>query len=57
MPAFSLRCGLQIGIIANGEKLLAETAESFGLPDYARHTSKVQIPPSYQTTGLQLAAA
>ncbi|MFA5161847.1 MAG: hypothetical protein WC421_06340 [Elusimicrobiales bacterium] len=55
MPAFSLLCGLQIGIIANGERLLTETVESFGLPDYARHTLKVPIPPSYRTTGLQLA--
>jgi len=54
MPAFSLLCELQIGIIANGERLLEETAESFGLPDYARHTLKIQIPPSYRRTGLQL---
>ncbi|HOX22073.1 MAG TPA: hypothetical protein PLL10_01305, partial [Elusimicrobiales bacterium] len=32
MPAFSLCCGLQIGIIANGEKLLEETVERFDLP-------------------------
>jgi len=52
IPAFSLLCGLQIDYIANGERLLEETAERFDLPDFARYAPKLQIPPSYQTTGL-----
>jgi len=55
LPAFSLLCGLEIGLIANGERLLEETVERFNLPELPYQFAKVQILPSYRTAGLELA--